>query len=71
MSKKAKVKTTLDKRHKDRISVFENRDNSIKEIKNKIDSNNKLLKEIDDIPYIDYTPEIISRKAELLDKNKD
>ena len=71
MSKKAKVKTTLDKRHKDKISIFENRDNSIKEIKNKIASNNKLLKEIEDIPYIDYTPEVISRKAELLDKNQE
>jgi len=71
MSKKAKVKTTLDKRHKDRISIFENRDNSIKEIKNKIDSNSKLLKEIDDISYVNYTPTVISRKAELLDKNKE
>jgi len=71
MSKKAKVKTTLDKRHKDKISVFENRDNSILEIQNIINDNNKLLKDIESIPYIDYTSEIISKKAELLDKNQE
>ena len=71
MSKKTKVKTTLDKRHKDRVSVFENRDNAIKEIEKKMGDNNELLSNIDQIPYVDYTPEIISKKAELLDKNKE
>jgi len=71
MSKKAKGKTTLDKRHKDTISVFENRDNSVKEIQDNIYANNVMLKEFESIPYIDYTSEIISKKAELLDKNQE
>ena len=52
MSKKTKIKTTLDKRHKDTISVFENRDNSVKEIQNYIDANNIMLEEFESIPYI-------------------
>jgi hypothetical protein len=71
MSKKTKIKTTLDKRHKDTISVFENRDNSVKEIQNYIDANNIMLEEFESIPYINYTSEIISKKADLLDKNQE
>jgi hypothetical protein len=71
MSKKAKVKTTLDKKHKDKVSIFENKDKSIIDLESKIEANNKILKELEDIPYKDYTNEIIYKKAELLDDNKD
>lgn len=71
MNKKTKVKTTLDKKHKDKISIFENKDNSIKEIEVKIEDNNKILKDFEQIPYKDYTQEIIYKKAEILDDNKE
>ena len=71
MSKKAKVKTTLDKKHKDKVSIFENKDKSIIDLESKIETNNKILKELEDIPYKDYTNEIIYKKAEILDDNKE
>ncbi len=71
MSKKTKVKTTLDKRHKDNVCIFENKDQAIKEIEDKIELNNELLKSIELIEYINYTNDIISKKASLLDENKD
>ena len=71
MNKKTKVKTTLDKKHKDKVSIFENKDKSINDLESKIEANNKILKELEDIPYKDYTNEIIYKKAEILDDNKE
>ena len=69
-SKKPKVKTTLDKRHKDKILSFENIDFEKDKILLKIDQNNKKLDKINETDYSEYTKELINEKASILDENK-
>ena len=69
-NKKAKAKTTLDKKHKDKVSSFENIANEKNKILNKIDSNNKKLEKINKLDYSQYSQNIINEKATLLDENK-
>ena len=71
MTKNTKVKTTLDKRHKDKISIFENQDNIYNKLKKEYDDNIIKLKKFEDIDYKNYTSEILKKKTELLDKNKE
>ena len=69
-SKKSKVKTTLDKKHKDKVLSFESIDIEKNKILLKIDQNNKKLGKINDTNYSDYTQDLINEKASLLDENK-
>ena len=71
MTKNNKVKTTLDKRHKDKVSNFESHDLIKEELNNELESNLIKLNEIDDIPYIDFTNETLKEKTKLLDRNKE
>ena len=69
-SKKSKVKTTLDKKHKDKVLSFENTDIEKNKVLLKIDQNNKKLDKINNTNYSDYTQDLINEKASLLDENK-
>ena len=71
MTKRNKVKTTLDKRHKDKVSNFESHDLIKEELNNELENNLIKLNEIDDIPYIDFTNETLKEKTKLLDRNKE
>ena len=71
MTKRNKVKTTLDKRHKDKVSYFESHDLIQQELEKELAKNLNKLKDIEKIAYIDYTNETLQEKAELLDRNKE
>lgn len=71
MTKRNKVKTTLDKRHKDKVSNFESHDLIKEELNNELESNLIKLNEIEEIPYIDFTNETLKEKTKLLDRNKE
>ena len=71
MTKRHKVKTTLDKRHKDKVSYFESHDLIKQELEKELAKNLNKLKDIEIIPYIDYTNETLQEKAQLLDRNKE
>ena len=71
MTKRNKVKTTLDKRHKDKVSNFESHDLIKEELNNELECNLIKLNEIEDIPYIDFTNETLKEKTKLLDRNKE
>lgn len=71
MTKRNKVKTTLDKRHKDKVSYFESHDIIQQDLTKELESNTNKLKEIEKIPYIDYTNETLQQKTKLLDRNKE
>ena len=68
MTKNNKVKTTLDKRHKDKVSNFESHDLIKEELNNELESNLIKLNEIDDIPYIDFTNETLKEKTNRIMK---
>jgi hypothetical protein len=65
-----KPKTSLDKKHKDKINYFEDNERSKETIKNTIEINCKELERLNNIPFKDYTNDIISKKTKLLDENK-
>ena len=71
MTKNNKVKTTLDKRHKDKVSNFESHDLIKEELNNELESNLIKLNEIEEIPYIDFTNDTLKEKTKLLDRNKE
>jgi len=71
MTKRNKVKTTLDKRHKDKVSYFESHDLIQQDLAKELEYNMNKLKAIKDIPYIDYTNETLQEKTNLLDRNKE
>ena len=71
MTKRNKVKTTLDKRHKDKVSYFESHDIIHQDLTKELENNTNKLKEIEKIPYIDYTNETLQQKTNLLDRNKE
>jgi hypothetical protein len=71
MTKRNKVKTTLDKRHKDKVSHFESHELIKQSLETELDTNLNELKNIEKIPYIDYTNDIIEKKTQLLDDNKE
>lgn len=71
MTKRNKVKTTLDKRHKDKVSYFESHDIIQKDLTKELENNIKKLNDIEEIPYIDYTNETLQQKTKLLDRNKE
>ena len=70
MNKATKVKTTLDRRHKDKITIFENKNNDKIQIIQKLEQNNKILEKYENISYTEYTQKIISNKADILQENK-
>ena len=65
-----KPKTSLDKKHKDKINLFEDNERSKEDIKKTIELNNIELDKLNKIPYTEYTNEIISKKTAILDENK-
>ena len=65
-----KQKTSLDKKHKDKINLFEDNERSKEDIKKTIELNNIELDKLNKIPYTEYTNEIISKKTTILDENK-
>jgi len=71
MTKRNKVKTTLDKRHKDKVTYFESHDLIQQELEKELVKNLNKLKDIEKIPYIDYTNETLQEKTQLLDRNKE
>ena len=56
-----KPKTSLDKKHKDKINLFEDNERSKEDIKKTIELNNIELDKLNKIPYTEYTNEIISK----------
>ena len=65
-----KPKTSLDKKHKDKINLFEDNERSKEDIKKTIELNNIELDKLNKIPFTEYTNEIISKKTRILDENK-
>ena len=65
-----KPKTSLDKKHKDKINSFEDNERSKEDIKKTIEMNNIELDKLNKIAYSEYTNEIISKKTAILDENK-
>ena len=59
MNKKTKVKTTLDKKHKDKVSSFENLNNEKNKILTRIDAINKKIEKINSLDYNDYSQNIV------------
>ena len=70
MNKKTKVKTTLDKKHKDKVSSFENLNIEKNKILTRIDAINKKIDKINSLDYNDYSQNIVNEKALLLDEKK-
>ena len=70
MPKRNKVKTTLDKRHKDKVNTFESNDELKSDLEKDLANNLKELGDLEKIPYTDYTNETIQMKTFLLDENK-
>ena len=65
-----KPKTSLDKKHKDKINFFEDNEKNKEDIIKNIESNNKKLNKLNEISFTEYTNDIISEKTKLLDENK-
>ncbi len=71
MNKKSKDKTTLDKRHKEQLNIFENKSNNLDDIKNKIKKNEILLEKLNKIPFIEYSKQQIDKRAHILTEIKE
>ncbi len=71
MNKKSKDKTSLDKRHKEQLNIFEKKSNNICDIENKIKKNEILLAKLNNIPYTEYSKEQIDKRAQILNQIKE
>jgi len=65
-----KPKTSLDKKHKDKINLFEDNERSKESIKKSIELNNQELERINNLTFNEITNEIINKKTKLLEKHK-
>lgn len=61
-------KTTLDRKHKEKILGFEMNNEKLNNLKKELDKINKRMIEINNIEYIDYSSDIISEKANINNK---
>jgi len=58
-------KTTLDRKHKEKISIFSSNKDKLDNFKKDLEKCNSRLEEINKIEYINYSQEIIAEKANL------
>ena len=74
LSKKKKdtyKKTTLDRKHKEKLNIFNGKEKKKLSLKNELKTIEKKLAEISKIDFIDYSNDIISKKANLTKKKND
>ena len=62
-------KTTIDRKHKEKITLFDLNKVKIDKLNNELIEINNRLEEINKIDYIDYSQEIIAEKANLKGEN--
>ena len=68
--KRNKEKTSLDKRHKDQILSFDEKDKKIDRLKMKLKSNKKKIEKIKNINFDEINQDQINEKALLLEQIK-